>query len=245
VRKSAGCSRVGFIAENLLDGRPLGLVCGGELEVVVLKDDNLTKQVHLEKGFTLVELLVVIAIIGILAAIIAPSAFRAIEKSKVSRAVADLRAIGKAAVAYYADVGDFPGSKGHPPNEPLQNGSDPGFVRKPDSSWVTDSGAGYGGNLDAWDGPYLERWTSRHPWGNVYTWNYWWDYPVPGTGTTVSKAGIVTMEDYGRIPRASLEAIDRVLDDGDLSRGYVFYQQSGGGVGYNGNGYLQVVVATQ
>lgn len=199
-----------------------------------------------ENGFTLVELLVVIAIIGVLAAIIVPSAFRAIEKGKVSRAVADLRAIGKAAMAYYADVGDFPGSKGHPQNEPLQNGSDPGFVRKPDKDWKTDrDDVSYGGNLDAWDGPYLEKWPERHPWGNVYTWNYWRDYPVPGTSTTVSKAGIVTLEDYGRIPRESLEAIDRILDDGDLSKGYVFYQQYGGGVGYNGNGYLQVIVATQ
>ncbi|MBE3572851.1 MAG: hypothetical protein IMW95_07855 [Moorella humiferrea] len=165
----------------------------------------------------------VIAIIGVLAAIITPNAFRAIEKGKVSRAVADLRAIGSAAMAYYADVGDFPGSKGHHPGEPLQNGSDPGFVRKPDSSWQTDNpNVGYGGNLAAWDGPYLEKWPSHHPWGDVYTWNYWRDYPLPGTGTTVSKAGIVTLEDYGRIPRASLEAIDRLLDDGDLSRGYVF-----------------------
>ncbi|SHJ08964.1 prepilin-type N-terminal cleavage/methylation domain-containing protein [Desulfofundulus thermosubterraneus] len=39
-----------------------------------------------EKDFTLVELLVVIAIISILAAIIAPNAFKAVEKAKVARA---------------------------------------------------------------------------------------------------------------------------------------------------------------
>ncbi|NCC82098.1 MAG: prepilin-type N-terminal cleavage/methylation domain-containing protein [Clostridia bacterium] len=37
-----------------------------------------------KKGFTLVELLVVIAIIAILAAVVAPNAFKAIEKSKVT-----------------------------------------------------------------------------------------------------------------------------------------------------------------
>ena len=36
------------------------------------------------RGFTLVELLVVIAIIGILAAVIATNAFRAVEKGKVA-----------------------------------------------------------------------------------------------------------------------------------------------------------------
>ncbi|WP_333870599.1 type II secretion system protein [Desulforamulus putei] len=36
------------------------------------------------RGFTLVELLVVIAIIGILAAVIAPNAFKAVEKGKVA-----------------------------------------------------------------------------------------------------------------------------------------------------------------
>lgn len=206
---------------------------------------NMVPKCRDERGFTLVELLVVIAIIGILAAVITPNAFRTIEKGKISRAVADLRAIGKAAMAYYADVGDFPGSKGHPPDEPLQNGSDPGFVRKPNRDWLTDSGAPYGGDLDSWNGPYLEKWPPQHPWGDVYTWNYWRDYAPPGIGMSVSKAGIVTLEDYGRIPRESLEAIDRTLDDGDLSKGYVFYQQYGGGVGYNGNGYLQVVVSTQ
>ncbi|MCL6449097.1 MAG: type II secretion system GspH family protein [Armatimonadetes bacterium] len=40
------------------------------------------KQRRHEHGFTLVELLVVIAIIGILAAVVTPSAFRAVEKAR-------------------------------------------------------------------------------------------------------------------------------------------------------------------
>ncbi len=55
----------------------------------------------------------------------------------------------------------------------------------------------------------------------------------------------IALEDYKRIPKESLEAIDRALDDGDLSKGYVFYQE-GRNKGYtNGQGYLQVVVAVQ
>lgn len=60
-----------------------------------------------KKGFTLVELLVVIAIIAILAAIIAPNAFKAIEKSKVATAEADYKAIKTAALGYYSDNGTW------------------------------------------------------------------------------------------------------------------------------------------
>ncbi|GAF27360.1 hypothetical protein MTY_2701 [Moorella thermoacetica Y72] len=59
-----------------------------------------------ERGFTLVELLVVIAIIGVLAAIIIPNVFMAVEKAKVSRVVADVWAIKAAGYAYYADTDD-------------------------------------------------------------------------------------------------------------------------------------------
>ncbi|GAA0717705.1 prepilin-type N-terminal cleavage/methylation domain-containing protein [Clostridium malenominatum] len=62
---------------------------------------------NIKKGFTLVELLVVIAIIAILAAIIAPNAFKAIEKSKVATAESDYKAIKTAALGHYADNGQW------------------------------------------------------------------------------------------------------------------------------------------
>lgn len=62
-------------------------------------------------SFTLVELIVVIAIIAILGAIIAPSAFKAIEKAKISAAIADIKAIKNAALGFYADTGTFPCNK--------------------------------------------------------------------------------------------------------------------------------------
>ena len=44
----------------------------------------MTDKFQNKKGFTLVELLVVIAVIAILASVIAPNAFSAMEKAKVA-----------------------------------------------------------------------------------------------------------------------------------------------------------------
>jgi general secretion pathway protein G len=115
------------------------------------------KKLKNERGFTLVELLVVIAIIGILAAIVAPNAFKAIEKGKVAAAEADYKAIKAAALNYYTDTVTWP----------ADGAGNTGFV-------VTDSVTG-------WNGPYLERWKSKNPWGGTYSYKkdtnitYWSD----------------------------------------------------------------------
>lgn len=111
------------------------------------------KRVRDERGFTLVELLVVIAIIGILAVIILPSVLEAIEKSKVAAAEADYRAIRAAVLSAHMDTGTWPPSS-------QQQGQDPGLVDK--SNWKN-------GAPDTWNGPYLERWPSKNPWGGHYT----------------------------------------------------------------------------
>ena len=59
-----------------------------------------------QAGFTLVELLVVIAIIVILAAAVAPNAFKAI--SKAAALIEDVEAIKTASFIFYADTGVFP-----------------------------------------------------------------------------------------------------------------------------------------
>ncbi|SHJ08997.1 prepilin-type N-terminal cleavage/methylation domain-containing protein [Desulfofundulus thermosubterraneus] len=106
-------------------------------------------------GFTLVELLVVIAIIGILAAIITPNAFKAIEKGKVAAAEADYKAIKAAVLNYYTDTGQWPGM-----------GSDNGS--RETEMFVT------GVNVpNGWNGPYLERWPSKNPWGGYYKFVNW------------------------------------------------------------------------
>lgn len=102
------------------------------------------------KGFTLVELLVVIAIIAILAAVIAPNAFKAIEKSKVSAIVSDYRAVKIATLVYYSDTGNWPQNKANKT----------GFVTAATATGHTASAG--------WNGPYLDAWIDKSPLGTGY-----------------------------------------------------------------------------
>ena len=103
-----------------------------------------------EAGFTLIELLVVIAIIAILAAVVAPNAFRAIEKAKISGSMADVRAMKTGAISYYGDTGVWP-----------FDGI--GIAAAPINGFIRDDG------VAGWDGPYLEKWPQLARWGGVYT----------------------------------------------------------------------------
>lgn len=95
-----------------------------------------------ERGFTLIELLVVIAIIGILSAIIAPNAFKAIDKARMSKTISDIKAIKTASLLYYADVGEWPRNQ-----------------------YLLDENNSLMRNIESkegWDGPYLEH-TGKSP----------------------------------------------------------------------------------
>ncbi|MDX2176157.1 MAG: prepilin-type N-terminal cleavage/methylation domain-containing protein [Candidatus Sumerlaeia bacterium] len=59
-------------------------------------------------GFTLIELLIVVAIIAILAAIAVPNFLQAQTRSKVSRALSDLRTMRTAVEAYAVDWNRYP-----------------------------------------------------------------------------------------------------------------------------------------
>jgi general secretion pathway protein G len=166
------------------------------------------------KGFTLIELIVVIAVIAILASVVAPNAFRAIEKSKIARVVHDSRSIKAAAYAMYSDTGLWPGSNwSDDPTDPLQGAAlGEGFVDKGDDAEMPDT----------WEGPYLEKWTIN-PWGGFY----YWDYNDGDQNLDGVNHEHVLWIDNGlnnankRIPTKSRTRIDEVLDNGNFTTGTV------------------------
>lgn len=167
---------------------------------------NYTKE---DKGFTLIELIVVIAIIAVLAAIVAPNAFKAIEKAKITEAIGDFKAYKTAVYALYTDTGH----------------------------WVTDVNRYFrisGNNNDlivnlnnwaGWDGPYLEKIKSRHPWkGSYYLAGAAAHHSFYGRATHL----VLEFEDYCfpsgpnggcPIPANSGQRIDLTIDDGNLRTG--------------------------
>ncbi|SHJ08823.1 prepilin-type N-terminal cleavage/methylation domain-containing protein [Desulfofundulus thermosubterraneus] len=144
------------------------------------------KKLKDNRGFTLVELLVVIAIIGILAAIIAPNAFKAIEKGKVAAAEADYKAIKAAALNFYTDTGKWA----------------PSYTSTvPDSYLVTEPTSGY----DGWNGPYIERWPSRNPWGGKYYYIKDGDWDFDGNNDSGYR--------FLQLDTVPASAIDRLISD--------------------------------
>ncbi len=165
---------------------------------------NNHKQVKNNKGFTLVELLVVIAIIGILAAVIAPNAFRSVEKSKLTKVIQDCKAIEASALNHYADTGRFP--EVYAINQP--NMQD--FLVEPGSG---EPGAGSNAK-EGWNGPYLERWPIN-PFnsGNLASeQDYQWDYRrIDGHDNFVVEVSLNGVENW----TTKAEWIDRTIDNGD------------------------------
>lgn len=153
------------------------------------------------RNFTLVELIVVIAIIAVLSSIIAPNAYRAIEKAKVSSFAQDVKGVRGAVYSLYSDTGQFPGHY-EDIRCPLITGA--------------NCGGGYQTwrNVAGWDGPYLEKsiqyyWQGR---GAMSFQNSCVDTGKDWDGDS----GCELFFCYQPAPPISAQvAIDRALDGGD------------------------------
>lgn len=159
-------------------------------------------------GFTLIELIVVIAVIGILAAIIAPNAFKAIEKAKIARTSADMKTIKTSVLNYYADTGRWPACH---------------YINTINSPLLTNDG------VVGWNGPYLEKIAmsplSRQPavggcpvFGYYYVWwnrsssgTYSCYFDLDGDGTPEITDGISVCV-YGLASMTETTKLDAVFD---------------------------------
>lgn len=194
------------------------------------------KTVKSSTGFTLIELIVVIAVIGILAAIVMPNAFKAIEKSKVAKAIEDVKSITKASMGFRADTGLWPGSQwGVMPGDPLSPAAyGEGFVAAPAvHSGNAQQMAAAQTMISTWDGPYLEKW-GMTPWGMPYMWDYNnWD----ASGDGISEEHIVWLDlaqspgpynANNKVPDSSRRMLDYILDGGDgFNKGNVQVMSNG------------------
>ncbi|MFA6217865.1 MAG: prepilin-type N-terminal cleavage/methylation domain-containing protein [Candidatus Omnitrophota bacterium] len=190
----------------------------------------------LSRGFTLVEIIVVISVIAILAGVITPNAYRAIEKAKISRATQEVRAIKTASIAFFNDLGLWPGSQwGVMPANPATGYEDDPYSKAPYGEGfctppIVHSGCAerqlIGNNAIAfWQGPYLDKW-SISPWG----WPYMWDannFDTTGNGIPNEHVVWFDLAEHPgpydtnpKIPSASRDKLDSILDGGNgLSTG--------------------------
>jgi len=125
--------------------------------------------------------------------VIAPNAFKAIEKAKTAKTQKDLLAIKTGVAALYSDTGKFPNgciAYGSANPEVYFNDSRAGLVARPPVGVVQAPCEWTQAQVDKWDGPYLESRRVTDFWKTPYMFDP--DY-VPCSGAAASCASTASM----------------------------------------------------
>ena len=92
-------------------------------------------------------------------------------------------------MSYYADTSDWPADNNT-------------------TGFVADDGS------TNWDGPYLQKWPQRNPWGGTYAWR---EVSNGAFGTGAMERYVVATS----VPASAIAKIDTNIDDGTNSTGTV------------------------
>jgi general secretion pathway protein G len=101
-----------------------------------------------ERGYSLLEVLIVLTIIALIAALVGPRLMAQLDRSKVTAARVQLRALASAIETMRIDIGRYPSDE-------------EGF------NWLVQQPRS-GRLAERWQGPYLEGELPLDPWGGPY-----------------------------------------------------------------------------
>ncbi len=100
-----------------------------------------------ERGYSLLEVLIVLTIIALIAALVGPRLMAQLDRSKVTAARVQVRAIASAIETMRLDLGRYPTNE---------------------EGIALLNEAPRGGDAELWRGPYLDAETPVDPWGGAY-----------------------------------------------------------------------------
>jgi general secretion pathway protein G len=110
------------------------------------KKPPIRRRLHKKAGYSLLEILIVLAIIALIAALVGPRLFAQLDRSKVTTARVQVRALETALETMRLDIGRYPTQA-----EGLE------LLVKADARSVA-----------GWSGPYLSGGLPKDPWGHPY-----------------------------------------------------------------------------